>query len=246
MEGHMALAMGKARWGQVARIWAEKLSQDEYYQTTIYGLAIWLERQDKQGKIRWGQDAKTCGICAQRLAAMTKARKTLAARGLLPIETLVVGNAKAIPPRNLDQFDCVVVFNVPTNKWALNWSTHHWSRGNNAAATTWGGQELIPLKAGMDVVLCDTLNNSEAKKAYQSKNCKVHDFRARGLCPDYPHSHCASTGFAAVSSYIAWGHKVTAMGFTWEGLNAHNWRWEKEQMREWQEQGKLKLIEVAP
>lgn len=242
----MALVMSKARWGRVAQIWQEQLKNEEFYQTTIYGLAIWIERQDKLGKIRWGQDAKTCGICAQRLAVMSKARKTLAARGLLPIETLVIGNAKAIPPKNLDQFDAVVVFNDPANKWALNWSTHHWCRGNNTAATTWGGQGLIPIKAGMDVVLCDTLGNAEAVKAYQAKGCKVHDFRARGLCPNYPKTHCASTGFAAVSSYIQWGHRVTAMGFTWQGLKVHNWEWEKAQMRKWQEQGRLNLIEVAP
>lgn len=242
----MALLMSKSRWGSVAKIWTEKLGNEDWYKTTLYGVIIWVERQDKLGKIRWGTDIKNCGICPQRVQVMQQARKELAKRGLLPIETLVVGNAKAIPPRNLDQFDLVVVFNAVKNPWAIRWSTHHWMRGNSKAdGSLFGGMDIAPLKPGMDVVMCDVLNAQDKIKEYESKGCKVWQFRVRQLFQDYPKTRCASTGFAAIASYVQWGHKVTAMGFTWQGLSAHNWDWEKAQMKHWQSEGKIKLVEVA-
>lgn len=238
--------MTKSIWSEVSRIWRHKTNNFDDIKThhILYAIKK-VELLDGKGCVNWGQPNKSCGIDPHTISVMERARSELAKTGELPIKTLVVGNSSCECPKDIEEFDLVVSFNNIHNKWVIPYLTHHWMRSNSRDFTCFGGESISPVKEGMTIVLCD-ISNSEKLKKYDKAWCKTYRFKVRSLYPQYPSTHCSSTGFVAIASYMKWGHSVTAIGFSWQGVKAHNWEFESRTMLEWSMDGRISLPDVSP
>lgn len=236
--------MDKKTWQRVVDLWTHKTSQwtDNIPDHALYGVILHVVRLDSLGQVKWGAADKDCGICAARVKIMNNALDLLRKSGDMTIKTLVVGNATVDQVPNVEDYDLVVSFNWLRNEWVRPYLTHHWMRSNTKETNTFGGEEIAPIKNNMTIVLCDVNHQAAKIRKFTDKGCGVHEFRVRSLCPTYPPANAPSTGFAAIKFYAAFGHKVTATGFTWSGSVVHDWRYEQAELHKMREAGQLTLI----
>lgn len=234
--------LSKKRWDEMINLWITKHSEDPYWQMTGMKVAMFVSSFKN---VKWSAPIKSAGIpctTGAKYKVIDRLRDTLHQNHEMPYRILIVGNAKCSPPMDLKDYDMVVGFNDLNNKWVIPWMTHHWMRSNTTKANSWGGKSIAPIRKGIDITLCDTIDHDAEVRKYLDSGCIVNKFRVRALCPEYPGNKCSSTGFAAVHSYIRWNFHVYATGFTWEGLDCHDWKFERETMKKYIEQGKLTLL----
>lgn len=236
--------MDRKTWQKVVDLWTKKTNNwtDNIPDQALYGVILHVGTLDSRKQVYWGMPDSVCGICSARLRIMNKAHDLLKQSGDMVTKTLVVGNATVDAIPNIEDYDLVVSFNWLRNEWVKTNLTHHWMRSNTDKADTFGGEAIAPIKDKMCIVLCDVNSSAAQIKKFKDRNCDLHQFRVRQLCPDYPTAHAPSTGYAAIKFYVGYGHKVTATGFTWSGSAVHDWRYEQAELKKMRDSGKLTLV----
>ena len=143
------------------------------------------------------------------------------------MKVLIIGNAPSVIP-DLAGYDEIVCFNDPFKEEYLKLSTQHWMR-TNANGLSFNGIENVGKYKLKHCYISVTENN---KHLVQSAHIQMtgSDVRKKYGCELNKNP---STGFIAIKYFYDLGYEVFYTGFTFNGIDAHNFSYEANEVNKY-------------
>jgi len=143
------------------------------------------------------------------------------------MKVLIIGNAPSIIP-DLSGYDEIVCFNDPFKEEYLKLSTQHWMR-TNANGMSFNGIENVGKYNLKHCYISVTENN---KHLVQSAHIQMTglDVRKNYGCELNKNP---STGYIAIKYFYDLGYEVFYTGFTFNGIDAHNFSYEANEVNKY-------------
>ena len=157
-------------------------------------------------------------------------------------KSLLIGNADIpIPELDMGEYSYISVFNRSRHPEYYPICTHHWMRagiGNRYAADP----DWLIHNGRVCILDHYTLNHGRLiyEKAKElGRSIRTMDARVIGDKHGYPKEKVPSTGWIAVWWFLDFGIPVDIVGFTFEGVKAHNWEFEESNIKTLVETGRV-------
>lgn len=155
----------------------------------------------------------------------------------------ILGNAP-IPSERIDRYIAdgykLVLFNYTRHYAYLPLCHIHYLRPDKSSGSHFGGQEMIEEHDGKVILISGTGNAERIKERIADTGRDVVHFNQ--ILDGYPQGFVASTGFIAIHQLLKPENDIIVDGFTWEGVKAHDWEYERVQCLSLWERG---LIDIA-